>query len=416
MTHNRRRFLQSSLGASALVSLGWDAPSFLVKAARAAETSAKPSDNVLVVVQLSGGNDGLNTVVPYADEAYAANRVALRVGNDQVRKIDANLGFHPSLEGYSQALEAGRLAIVQGVGYPNPDRSHFRSMDIWHSARAETVDVSDGWLGRAIDQVGNAAGQDVPALHLGASELPVALISRGTPVPSIESLESFRLRDDAGALPLSSLRPLADSARPAAAPPGANDLLDFLRKSTLNAYASSEQVRQALAESPSAAKYPESGLAKKLRNIAQLIDAGLSTSIYYISLDGFDTHANQAEAHAALLTELAAASQAFLDDLQARGHLDRVLMLTFSEFGRRVHENASQGTDHGTSAPVFLAGGRVKSGPHGAHPSLTDLDGEGDMKFHTDFRRVYATILDLWLRCSSETVLAGKYEPLDFLA
>ncbi|HEV3004059.1 MAG TPA: DUF1501 domain-containing protein [Pirellulales bacterium] len=389
-------------------------PALLLRSARAAaQQPAGGPGKILVVVQLSGGNDGLNTVVPYGDDGYGRNRIALRVPAEQVLKIDDHVGFHPQMEGFSKLMKAGRLAVVQGVGYPNPDRSHFRSMDIWHTAKPAVEDKRDGWLGRSIDAHALAdtgarqAGQDVPALHLGPNQLPLALVSQQTPVPSVESLESFRLRTDGGALPLTSLGKLAEAARPDAPP-----LLEFLRRSTLSAYASSEQVQQVLKEERAAASYPDFSLAQKLKHVAQLIDAGLSTRIYYVSLDGFDTHANQAAAHAALVNQLAASVAAFIDDLAARGQLDRVLVFSFSEFGRRVRENASLGTDHGTAAPVFLAGGLVAAGVIGEHPSLSDLDGEGDLKFHTDFRRLYATILDGWLSCPSQAVLGERFEPL----
>lgn len=415
MQSSRRKFLQAAFGSTTLLSVGLDAPAFLAKSAWAAslQAGAQPADaagKVLVVVQLSGGNDGLNTVIPYADDAYAKNRIALRIGADQVLKINDALGFHPQMEGFSKLLEASRLAILQGIGYPNPDRSHFRSMDIWHTARPDTEYKADGWLGRALDRAPPGAGQDVPALHLGPNQLPLALVSRQTPVPSVDSLEAFRLRTDGGALPLSALSDLTAVAR-AETPP----LVEFVRKSTLNAYASSEQVQQALDENAGPVAYTASALARKLQSVAQLIDAGLSTRIYYVALDGFDTHANQGQAHAALLSELTSAVNAFVEDLAARGQLDRVLVLGFSEFGRRVHENASQGTDHGTAAPVFVAGSKVQPGPMGAHPSLTDLDQEGDLKFHTDFRRVYATLLDGWLGCPSQDVLGGGFEHLPLL-
>jgi uncharacterized protein (DUF1501 family) len=413
MLTSRRRFLQATFGTSTLLSAGLSVPAFLARSARAAaQQPSGGSDKVLVVVQLSGGNDGLNTVIPFGDDGYGRNRIALRVADDQILKIDGHVGFHPQMEGFSKLIQAGRLAVVQGVGYPNPDRSHFRSMDIWHTAKPEIEDKRDGWLGRSIDvgrPIGDArrGGEDVPALHLGPNPLPLALVSRQTPVPSVESLESFRLRTEGGALPLASLGKLAEAARP-----DAPALVEFLRRSTLAAYASSVQVQQALKNEGSAAGYPDFALAQKLKHVAQLIDAGLSTRIYYVSLDGFDTHANQAAAHAALVNQLSASVAAFIDDLAARGHLDRVLVFSFSEFGRRVRENASQGTDHGTAAPVFLAGGRVATGMIGEQPSLSDLDGEGDLKFHTDFRRLYATILDAWLGCPSEAVLAERFEPL----
>jgi uncharacterized protein (DUF1501 family) len=405
----RRRFLQATLGSSALVSLGLDVPLFVARTARAAAGQQRSQGNVLVIVQLSGGNDGLNTVIPYADPEYAKNRALLRIPEGQIAKIGDDVGLHPSLTAMAKLFEDGRVAIVQGVGYPNPDRSHFRSMDIWHSAQPQTQRVSDGWLGRALEQRGGTAGADVPALHLGGEKLPLALVSRGVAVPSVESLETFRLRTAGGAVPLQALQKLAEAPRVNSTP-----LLDFVRRSTLGAYASSEQVQAALAEERTATAYPGYRLARKLQTVAQLIDARLETSIYYLSLDGFDTHANQAAGHAALLRELSESVAAFMTDLAARGHADRTLLMTFSEFGRRVKENASAGTDHGAAAPLFLVGNRVQAGLIGKHPSLTDLD-SGDLKFHTDFRSVYATLLEAWLGCPSEQVLSGKFQHLQML-
>ena len=415
MLASRRQFLQATLGSSTLLSAGLTVPAFLARSAWAASDPAAGAaggkgEKILVVVQLAGGNDGLNTVIPFADDGYGRNRITLRIPDNQVLKVNDQSGLHPQMEGFKKLFESQRLAIVQGVGYPNPDRSHFRSMDIWHTAKPDREDKTDGWLGRAIDSDPREAGQDVPALHLGPNQLPLALVSQKTPVPSIESMAGFRLQTAGGALPLSSLAQLAEAARPDAPP-----LLDFLRRSTLSAYASSAQVQEALKEERSAAAYPDFALAQKLKQIAQLIDAKLSTRIYYVSLDGFDTHANQLASHAALLNQLSASVAAFIEDLAQRGHQDRVMVLSFSEFGRRVRENASQGTDHGTAAPVFLAGGRVASGMIGTQPSLGDLDGEGDLKFHIDFRRLYASLLDGWLGCPSENVLGQRFEPLAIL-
>lgn len=428
---SRRQFLQHTLGTSALISSGVAVPAFLARSAQVLADEKKPAagkpsgDKVLVVVQLSGGNDGLNTVIPFADPAYNRNRIALRIGRDQVKKVDDQVGFHPRMEGFAKLLEANRLAIVQGVGYPNPNRSHFESMDIWHSANPgvagkdydplkSTTGSSSGWLGRTLDLArkvsGPLAGQDVPALYLGANELPLALVARNTPVPSFDSLDSFRLQTGGGALSSSALRNVAAVSRESAPP-----LTDFVRRSMLSAIDSSEKVQDALRSDRSPVKYPGFGLARKLQNIARLIDAGLKTKIYYVSLDGFDTHANQADAHAGLVDELASSVKAFVDDLAQRGHLERVLLLSFSEFGRRVRENASAGTDHGAAAPLFLAGSQVKSGAIGKHPSLTDLDQEGDLKFHTDFRQVYATILDSWLGADSAEVLGDRFRYVSML-
>ena len=301
MLSTRRRFLQTTLGSSTLLSAGLSVPTFLARTAQAAASQSRNSQgNVLVVVQLSGGNDGLNTVIPFADDAYGRNRIALRIADSQVLKIDDYIGFHPQMKGFAKLLEDKQLAVVQGVGYPNPDRSHFRSMDIWHTSRRDDEDTNEGWLGRCLEQSKIEAGGDVPALHLGANQLPVALRSRKMAIPSMASLENFRFRTTDGAVPLAALSHLAEAPRSAETP-----LLDFLKRSTLNAYASTEQVQHALESEKSAQEYPNHNLARKLQNVAQLIDAGLSTRIYYVSLDGFDTHASQLGSHAALLRELA---------------------------------------------------------------------------------------------------------------
>jgi uncharacterized protein (DUF1501 family) len=426
-TSSRRRFLQSTLGASAILSSGLAVPSFLARSARALAKEKNRSGegsagNVLVVVQLAGGNDGLNTVIPYADPAYNKNRFILRIGRGEVLKIDDYVGFHPRMEGFAKLLEENRLAVLQGIGYPNPNRSHFESMDIWHSAQpgeagreydplSSSKASRTGWLGRMLDHTRKTEVQDVPALFLGDNELPLALTARETAVPAFDSLESFRLRGGEGAVPAQVLRELA-----ATTPANDAPLTDFVRRSMLTALDSSEKVQEALRSDRSPVKYPGFDLARKLQNVARLVDAGLKTRIYYVSLDGFDTHASQRDAHAGLVNELAASVKAFCDDLAHRGHLDRVLVMSFSEFGRRLRENASAGTDHGAAAPMFLAGGKVRRGLIGRHPSLTDLDQEGDLKFHTDFRQVYAAILDRWLGCDSAAVLGKKFPSVPVLS
>lgn len=415
MHTSRRRFLQSTLGASTLLSTAGAVPHLFTRTALAA--AKQPGERILVVVQLSGGNDGLNTVVPYADELYEQNRIALRIDKNTVLKLDDAVGLHPNLKGFAKLAEQGTFSVVQGVGYPNPDRSHFSSMDIWHTAERAPERRRDGWLGRCVDlaaQVDLAArgeGASAAALHLGAGPLPLALSSRASAIPSIESLDGFRLRDER-ALQLAQLEGLASARRDAS-----SDMLAFLQRTTLGAYASSQRVRSALEAESSAAEYPGHRLAGKLKNVARLIDSGLETRIYYVSLDGFDTHANQRQTHANLMTELSESVTAFVSDLATRGHLDRTTVLMFSEFGRRVKENASLGTDHGAAAPLFLAGGGLrKPGVVGKHPSLADLDREGDLKFHTDFRSVYAAILSDRLGASAREVLGGEYSALPLFA
>jgi len=400
---DRRQFL-AALSSSALVSLSPGAPIFLHRAA-AAENSEQ-AEQVLVVVQLTGGNDGLNTVVPYADELYRRNRYTLIQPEKSALMLGSGLGLHPSMKGFSSLFDAGRLAIVQGVGYPNPDRSHFSSMDVWHTARQTAERQPVGWLGRYLDLSGKPDGRDVPGVHLGSEKQPLALSSRGVPALSLESLDQLRSQSSKA----DPLRAAMSAALPHST--GSDDLLGFLGKSAAASRQSAQRIEEAVAGQKSAAKYPSSPLAGKLQSIAQLIDAGLTTRIYYVALDGFDTHSAQAPAHAALLGQLSEAIKAFVDDLQNRGQLDRVLLMTFSEFGRRVKENASGGTDHGAAAPMFLTGGKLKAGLIGPHPKLDDLI-DGDLKHHTDFRQVYAAVLDGWLHSNSSEILGQQFKRLE---
>lgn len=408
MATTRRRFLQSTLGTSSLLSLAPAVPGFLLTSS--AQAAEQKGENILVVLQLSGGNDGLNTVVPFGDDAYYSNRHTLAVGRGAVLKIDDYVGLHPACEGMFELLQEGQLGIVQGVGYPNPNRSHFESMDIWHTALRNPGRKLDGWLGRYLDHAARKAGGDVPALHLGGEKQPLALRAQHVAVPSVSSLESFRLQDGGNRELRESILQAGKVERGTS-----NELLSFMQQSTLSALASSEQVQEALHGYRSTVSYPGSRLGQRLKTVAQLIDAGLSTKIYYLELGGFDTHSDQADAHAALLRQVSSSVAAFVKDLAGHGHAERVLVATFSEFGRRVKENGSRGTDHGAAAPLFLAGGKVKSGLIGKHPSLTSLD-DGDLKFHTDFRRVYATLLQDWLGCDSARVLGKPHEPLSLLA
>jgi uncharacterized protein (DUF1501 family) len=326
----------------------------------------------------------------------------LAISADRVVKIDDYLGFHPSLRGFADLLESGRLAVVQGVGYDNPNRSHFEAMDIWHTCRRKEQPRPDGWIGRYLDSAQKSAGRDAPAIHLGTNKQPFALMARDVRVPSVRSLDRFRLQGNESLR--TAARELSALERPAE-----NDLLGFVQSSTTAALAASERVEQAAGKYEELAKYPTSELAQQLRLVAQLIDAGLTTRIYYLEIDGFDTHANQADAHAALLEQVSSGLKAFFDDVAMHGHGERVAAMCFSEFGRRVEENASEGTDHGAAGPIFVAGSRVQSGLVGKHPSMTDLD-QGDLKHHTDFRQVYAALLEQWLGWESQSILDGRFE------
>jgi uncharacterized protein (DUF1501 family) len=412
MHPTRRDFLRLGLGTSTLLACGATVPTFLANAAHAlaAERAQNADGRILVVLQLDGGNDGLNAVAPYADDDYAKHRPRLHLGAKAVARIDDHVGFHPALSGFGKLLEARQLAVVQSVGYPNPNRSHFESMAIWHTARPDAKRDTPGWLARQIDVRPPAPGGDVPALHVSGELLPQVLAGSPRHVPSLTSLEQFRRRlgvpEAAGAR---EQRAALDAvAAEECGQPGS--LLQFVERSAVLTYTSSARLESVAAGS--AAGYPEFyGLARRLRLIAQLIKAGLTTSIYYTQLGGFDTHANQLGTHDNLLREMGASLPAFLKDLTDAGHGQRVLVLVFSEFGRRLTENASGGTDHGTAAPVFLLGEAVKSGLHGPYPNLADL-ADGDPKHAIDFRRVYATLLDRWLNCPSDKVLGETFELL----
>jgi len=411
-TSSRRQFLQRSATGATLLSLAPTVPQFLLTSSAVAAQS-KPGEKILVVVQLSGGNDGINTVIPYGDDVYHKSRFTTRIQNNQVHKIDDYVGFHPSLSGFSELMQQGQLAVMQGVGYPNPDRSHFSSMDIWHTAvrDMEKMRRMTGWVGRYLDKNHAGVAGDSPALHLGNDRQPLAVVAERVRVPSVANVDAFKL-SLGGQTQLAPIIESAAKAHRADAKP--DDLLGFLQQSTVTALLSSKRMQEAISQYKTSINYPGTGLAQRMKTIAQLIDAGLTTRIYYLTLDGFDTHSNQAVTHANQLKELGDAMAAFLKDLKEHGHDQRVLTMTFSEFGRRVKENASRGTDHGAAAPMFLAGAGVKGGVIGKHPSMTDLD-EGDLKYHTDFRSVYATILDRWLGADSKAVLGEKFASVSAL-
>jgi uncharacterized protein (DUF1501 family) len=419
MHPTRREMLSLGLGSSALLASGHAVPLFLARSARAlaAESTATSKGRILVVVQLDGGNDGLNTVVPYRDDEYRKRRPTIQIPASDMRKIDDRVALHPALDGFSKLLEQQRLAIVQSVGYPNPNRSHFDSMAIWQTALLNPDKAAPGWLARAIDQKPAPQG-DAPALHVhDAMPLPRSLSGGQQVIPSLDRLEQFRRRlgVSANAAPEKQAAVLDELARQESGAPGS--LLQFVERCSLITYASSarlERIEQT--QTAAGSTYPDFySLARRLRLIAQLIKAGLQTPIYYTHLDGFDTHSSQLQQHAGLLRHLGASLAAFLADLEKSGESVRVLVLVFSEFGRRLSENGSAGTDHGTAAPVFLMGHPVKPGLHGPYPDLTQLD-DGDPRHAIDFRRIYATILDRWLAVSHQQILGTKFDPLPLLA
>jgi uncharacterized protein (DUF1501 family) len=401
MTHTRRSFIKTTLKAGALVSFAADAPFSLVRAA-----SAVPRrDTVLVVLQLSGGNDGLNTVIPYADDAYHRGRPTLRQMARGAHKLDSHLAFHPRMEGFYRLYRDGLLTVVQGVGYPDADRNHPGGMHNWHTADPRAPKTQTGWLGRAADRLWKPAEANVPAMFVGAIPQPFASNAGQVIVPSVRSPREF----------LSPSFPPAGRGVPAE--PGVS-WLDLLRRATVQIQDNNRRIESAMAAS-SSADYPRFQLAEELRAIAQLIRANLGVRIFFTELGGgniggFDNHAGQLGNHCSLVHQLSESVAAFIRDLQRDKLHERVLLMTYSEFGRTVRENGRRGTDHGLAQPVFLAGGRLKGGLCGAHPSLTDVEKDG-LKFHTDFRRVYATALDRWLGLDSRDVLGASFEPVEVL-
>jgi uncharacterized protein (DUF1501 family) len=385
-----------------MLSLAPAVPAFLSRTARAAPPGR--DRRVLVVLQLDGGNDGINTVVPFGDDAYRRHRRELRLPTDKLLKIGEGIGLHHAMRPAADLLESGRLAIVQGVGYPNPDRSHFESMAIWQTARLGRPgrDVP-GWIGRALDAAGEARGEPA-AIHVGTQNLPRALFARRATSASF-----------ADASDLSLALPVPRGGPPKADATQGDDLKAFVQRTVTSAYATAAELEAAAEKGGDvSARYPESDLARRLDLVARSIKSGSSARVYYLIQGGYDTHAVQLPTHSRLLREFAGAVRAFLDDLGAVKLADRVVVMAFSEFGRRPEENGSLGTDHGTAGPVFLAGPTVKAGLVGKTPLLGDLR-DGDLEWSIDFRSVYATLLDQWLNLPAIEILGGHFEPLPVL-
>jgi uncharacterized protein (DUF1501 family) len=417
----RRGFLTQSLKASTLLACAPTVPQFLAATARAAE---KDKDGtVLVVLEMGGGNDGLNTVIPYADDLYHKARPTLRRTKRDIVKVNDHIGLHNGLNGLQPLLNDGHLAIVQGVGYPNPDRSHFESMDIWQSADLSLANQS-GWLGRAVPSLHDKKGS-IPAMQLGGS-LPLALQGAAGGVVSLNQQVPYQLDLGPDAKRHGPRRKLVEDLTKATDEGPGDDLLAFVRRRQVQTYTTLDKLKDALEadKKPNQQIAPMAGtlrlgeaggaLTTNLNLVARLIKQGFGTRVYYVSIDGFDTHANQMERHANLLQEVGGAIGAFFQTLKEGDHDKKVVLLTFSEFGRRVKENGSRGTDHGAASCLFVAGPPVKGGPVGDYPKLDDLD-SGDLKHGIDFRRVYATLLDEWLGVDSRVVLNGQFAHLPLL-
>jgi len=390
---SRRDLLVRSAGiglGTGLLSLGTPVPALWRQAAEAAEPRADLP--ILVVIELTGGNDGLNTVVPHADDIYHRSRPTLRIEPDQVLKLDDHVGLHPALEELHSLWESGDLALIQGVGYPNPTRSHFRSMEIWQTGVVGPAPPA-GWLGRAAD-VSPALG----LCHVGPEAVPLAIQGRKVIPQALASLAEYRLA------PGAVLPNLPVAARPGDA------VLDQVHRQ----FATARELAARLAAMPagrasgeSTAASPET-LEGRLETIHRLIEADLPSRVYYTAQAGFDTHAAQRYTHQELLHQVSQGVTGFLKSLKTSRLDDRVVVLLFSEFGRRLKENASNGTDHGAAAPVLLAGKPIKGGLIGPPPNLANLDDGGDPRSTTDFRDVYATLLRRWLAIDPEPILGRR--------
>ena len=408
--------------------MAWTIPAFLHRTVLALDNPQGESvivsphdDPILVVIQLSGGNDGLNTLIPIADDIYYKSRPKLGIAPGQALKLNDTIGFHPDLAKLKGLYDSGKMAVIQGVGYPNPNRSHFRSMEIWHTACDADKVEKYGWIGRYFDSA--CKGCDPTAAVNIGKLAPQAFYARGPLGVSVEDPEMYRWLNK-GSAALGSAESFFKSVNKAASG-GTNSVqgadavmtdgsLDYLQRTAMNAQLSSDKIREVIKQYHSTVTYPESEIAYGLKLVAQMIAGGLPTRIYYVSQSGYDTHSNQLADQNRLLGELAEGVGAFYSDLEQQGNAKRVLSFSFSEFGRRVVENASGGTDHGCAGPMFVFGGAIKPGFYGKQPSLADLD-HGDLKYNVDFRSVYTTLLENWMKTDAKPVLGRAFPKLEFI-
>lgn len=411
----RRKFLKVG---GIMTMAGAMAPSFMARTMFASDVSLADAKKALVVIQLGGGNDGLNTVVPYADDNYYKLRPTIGLKKEDVLPLDDGLALNKNLKPFKDLYDNNQLAIIRGVGYPNPNYSHFRSMEIWQSAEPEKS-IRSGWLGRYLEN--NASGAEIkrlgmtvgnPSLGGGA---PLAFWTEKTVVLSYNGPQSFVFqtenndKDDRTAQ-LAAAQRIYNIATQ-------NDLAEYIRTTALDALSASDYLSKLSASYKPSVEYPKTPFADRLKNVAQVLTSDFGARIFYVPMDGsFDTHFNENATHDRLLGILSDGLSAFYKDLQAKGVADNVLTMTFSEFGRRTNENGSRGTDHGSAAPMFVIGGTkaVKGGMYGEQPSLSDLD-NGNLKEKLDFRSVYATLMKNWLGATPAPIVGGEFPLLDFV-
>jgi uncharacterized protein (DUF1501 family) len=412
---------RSLIGRGALlVASGLLAPSFITRTAMALDgpssvlgpvaLDATKKNRILVVLQLSGGNDGINTLIPFADPAYATMRPTLGVPAADVLHLTDSVGLHPNLGKLKALYDQGKVAVIQGVGYPNPNRSHFRSMDIWHSARPDSFERS-GWLGRYVSACQCAQDNALPAISVG-DQLNTLFWTDTTLVPAVASIGAFAFMTDTKykndrtyqMQTLQNIYGQAGNWSPYEA---------LIRRGTVQALAGSDELQKVASGYQSTVSYPQNnGLAAQLKLVGQVIAGNLGTRLFSVAMGGFDTHANQKDTQARLLGQLGDAVDAFMQDLANMGKQDDVTIMTFSEFGRRAKQNGSAGTDHGTAEPMFVIGNGVHGGLYGSYPSLGALDNNGDLQFSADFRSVYAGILRDVVGADPTPILAGTFDPV----
>ena len=367
------------------------------------------ANRVLVLVNLQGGNDGLNCVVPHGNADYYRVRPTLAIPQNDVLAIDATMGLNPQMKSLKSMYDAGKVAIVQSVGYPNPDHSHFRSTEIWQTAAPDRYERT-GWLGRYLDSAGLPKDNLFNGIAL-SQVLPEVLIAQNTDVPAIAQINGYGLVSDRNSVARKTYTQLVhDNSFPFASP-----YLAHIAEIEDHAQRGSQELPKLLAGYKPAAQYPATPLGRSLALAAQMIGSNIGTRVIYVQHGSFDTHINQKPTQDRLLAQFSDAMKAFYDDLAAHGNDTRTLTMTFSEFGRRVEENASHGTDHGEASPLFLIGGGVKGGLYGTLPDLSQTN-MGNVKYTTDFRSVYATVIERWLGRQSNAILGGAFPHVEALA
>lgn len=374
-------------------------------------TSTK-RDPILVVIQLTGGNDSLNTLIPYGDSLYYENRNTVAVPREEVIAIDGNYGFNPAMQPIKDLYDEGKVALIQGIGYPNPNRSHFRSMDIWHTCEPDKQGP-EGWLGRVIRDIDPHGENVLTGVNFGRG-LPRALAVPGVPVASVAVLETYGVLTGISEEP-DRTDALDVFARMYAPTIGSGPVMDYLGQTGLDALKGADILKTAPDRYVSSIEYADNAISKNLQGISKVLNANLGTRIFYTQHGGYDTHANQGPVHPKLWTELSQAISDFYADLAEHEVSEDVLMFVFTEFGRRVKDNGS-GTDHGSGGLAFAIGDPVKGGMYSEYPSLKESNLlEGDLQFNVDYRGVYGSMVENWLQLDPITVVGGNFEQLDFV-